>query len=75
MQFDLDIDLSDLRCPLPVLRVKKALGELKSADVLRVLATDPGAVEDIPAFIKQAGHVMHEITPAATGNYFVIVKQ
>ena len=55
MHIDTEIDLSGLRCPLPVLRVKKALGEMASGGVLRAFATDPGAAEDIPAFIRQTG--------------------
>ncbi|MGU9951296.1 MAG: sulfurtransferase TusA family protein [Gammaproteobacteria bacterium WSBS_2016_MAG_OTU1] len=75
LNIDLDIDLSGLRCPLPVLRVKKALGEMKSGDVLRVLATDPGATEDIPAFIKQTGHEFCGVDAAANGHYFIIAKK
>ncbi|WOV90332.1 MAG: sulfurtransferase TusA family protein [Candidatus Zeuxoniibacter abyssi] len=69
------IDLSGLRCPLPVLRVKKALGEIKVGKSLRFFATDPGAVDDIPAFILQAGHRILKITPATGGNFFEIRKQ
>lgn len=70
-----EIDLTGLRCPLPVLRVKKALGEMPAGGVLRAFATDPGAAEDIPAFIEQAGHLLREVSPGEGGNYFVIVKQ
>ena len=75
MNTNLDIDLRGLRCPLPVLRVKKALGEMKVGDVLRAWITDPAAVEDIPAFLKQAGHTLKEISPADEGgHYYYIVK-
>lgn len=74
-KFDADIDLRGLRCPLPVLRVKKALGDIPPGGVLRAFATDPGAAEDIPAFIKQTGHSLREMTPHDGGHYFVIVKQ
>lgn len=74
--FDVDVDLSGLRCPLPVLRVKKALGDMPAGKVLRVLATDPGARDDIPAFVKMAGHAMKGMAPAASGgDYFFILKQ
>lgn len=78
MQPDLDIDLSGLRCPLPVLRVKKALGELAPGGVLRAYTTDPSAAEDIPAFVKQAGHKLREMQPAegvAGAHIFWIEKQ
>jgi len=54
--FDRDLDVRGLNCPLPVLRAKKALAELKSGEVLRVLATDPGSVKDFQAFAKQTGN-------------------
>jgi len=54
--FDKDLDVRGLNCPLPILRAKKALSELASGQVLRVLATDPGSVKDFQAFAKQTGN-------------------
>ena len=54
--FDKDLDVRGLNCPLPILRAKKALAELKSGKVLRVLATDPGSVKDFEAFARQTGN-------------------
>jgi len=54
--FDKDLDVRGLNCPLPILRAKKSLGDLASGQVLRVLATDPGAVKDFQAFAKQTGN-------------------
>jgi tRNA 2-thiouridine synthesizing protein A len=54
--FDRDLDVRGLNCPLPILRAKKALTELKSGQVLRVLATDPGTVKDFQVFAKQTGN-------------------
>jgi tRNA 2-thiouridine synthesizing protein A len=54
--FDKDLDVRGLNCPLPILRAKKALTELRSGQVLRVLATDPGSVKDFQAFAKQTGN-------------------
>ena len=54
--FDKDLDVRGLNCPLPILRAKKALAELKSGQVLQVLATDPGSVKDFQAFAKQTGN-------------------
>ena len=56
MQFDKELDARGLNCPLPILRAKKALAELRSGQVLKVLATDPGALRDFQAFSKQTGH-------------------
>lgn len=56
MQFDRELDVKGLSCPLPILRTKKALSEMTSGQLLRVLATDPGAVKDFQAFAKQTGN-------------------
>ncbi|MFN5233831.1 MAG: sulfurtransferase TusA family protein, partial [Burkholderiaceae bacterium] len=46
MEFQKDLDARGLKCPLPILRAKKALADMISGDVLRVQATDPGSVRD-----------------------------
>jgi len=53
MQIDKEIDTSGLNCPLPILRAKKALSEMQSGQVLKVIATDPGAWRDFEAFARQ----------------------
>lgn len=60
MQFDRDLDVKGLNCPLPILRTKKTLAEMESGQVLRVLATDPGSLKDFPAFAKQTGNELVE---------------
>ncbi|HUL91967.1 MAG TPA: sulfurtransferase TusA family protein [Burkholderiales bacterium] len=62
--FDKDLDVRGLNCPLPILRAKKALADIKSGQVLRVLATDPGAVKDFQAFAKQTGNELLSHTEA-----------
>jgi tRNA 2-thiouridine synthesizing protein A len=56
MDFDKELDTRGLNCPLPILRTKKALSDLASGQVLKVVATDPGAVKDFEAFSRQTGH-------------------
>lgn len=56
MNFDKELDVRGLNCPLPILRAKKSLTDLQSGQVLKVVATDPGAVKDFQAFSKQTGH-------------------
>lgn len=60
MDFDRDLDVQGLNCPLPILRTKKALAEMETGQVLRVLATDPGSLKDFPAFAKQTGNELVE---------------
>jgi tRNA 2-thiouridine synthesizing protein A len=56
MEFQRELDARGLNCPLPILKTKKALAEMKSGEVLRVLATDPGSVRDFQAFARQTGN-------------------
>ena len=56
MKFDKEIDTRGLNCPIPILRAKKALNDMQSGQVLRILATDPGSVKDFQAFSKQTGN-------------------
>jgi tRNA 2-thiouridine synthesizing protein A len=56
MNFDKELDARGLSCPLPILRTKKALAELTSGQVLKVVATDTGSVKDMQAFAKQTGN-------------------
>ena len=56
MDFDKELDARGLNCPLPILRAKKSLADLKSGQVLRIIATDPGSVTDFAAFAKQTGN-------------------
>jgi tRNA 2-thiouridine synthesizing protein A len=56
MDYDRELDARGLNCPLPILRAKKALADLHSGQVLKVLATDPGALRDFQAFSRQTGH-------------------
>lgn len=56
MDFHKELDARGLNCPLPILKTKKALAEMTSGQVLRVLATDPGSVRDFQAFAKQTGN-------------------
>lgn len=56
MNIDKEIDTRGLNCPLPILKAKKALAELTSGQVLKVVATDAGSLRDFQAFAKQTGN-------------------
>jgi len=60
MHIDKEIDTSGLNCPLPILKAKKALSELESGQVLKVIATDSGSLRDFQAFAKQTGNELLE---------------
>ncbi|ABD55316.1 sulfurtransferase TusA family protein [Jannaschia sp. CCS1] len=58
-----DIDARDLLCPLPVLRLRKALAQAKPGDILRLIATDPAAQIDVPHFCTEQGHTFLGTAP------------
>ena len=68
MNFDKELDARGLNCPLPILRTKKALAEMTSAQVMKVVATDPGSVKDMQAFAKQTGNEL--VSSAETGGEY-----
>ena len=57
-----EIDTRGLNCPLPILKAKKALADMRSGDLLRVVATDPGSMRDFQAFARQTGNELVEQT-------------
>ncbi|MGI4850044.1 MAG: sulfurtransferase TusA family protein [Janthinobacterium lividum] len=73
MDFHKELDARGLNCPLPILKAKKALAEMASGEVLRVLATDPGSVRDFQAFARQTGNQLLE--HASNDGEFVFFMQ
>ena len=60
MNVDKELDTRGLNCPLPILKAKKALAEMESGQLLKVLATDPGSMRDFQAFARQTGNELVE---------------
>jgi tRNA 2-thiouridine synthesizing protein A len=60
MEISKELDTRGLNCPLPILKAKKALGEMASGELLRVVSTDAGSVRDFQAFAKQTGNELLE---------------
>lgn len=68
------LDAKGLACPLPIVKTKKAIDTINSGDVLEVLATDKGALSDIPAWTKSVGHNVLEQKTKEDVLYFYIQK-
>lgn len=66
---DREIDASGLNCPLPILRARKALGDMERGQILRVISTDQGSVKDFEAFSKQTNNPL--LSSAEEGGKFV----
>ncbi len=60
IQIHKEVDARGLKCPLPILRAKKALADMESGQILKVSATDPGSQRDFAAFAKQTGNEIVE---------------
>jgi len=73
MKYDKELDARGLNCPLPILRTKKALTDMSTGQVLKVLATDPGAVKDFAAFSRQTGNPL--LSSEAADKEFVFFMQ
>ncbi len=53
---DETLDCRGLSCPMPLLKTKKAVANMKSGQILEVLSSDIGTKNDLPAFTKRFGH-------------------
>lgn len=73
-EFDVDLDTRGLNCPLPILKAKKALAQMHSGQVLRVVSTDAGSVRDFQAFARQTGNTLVEQTTEG-GEYHHILRR
>ena len=60
LQADKEVDARGMNCPLPILKAKKALTDMNSGQLLKVVATDSGSVRDFQAFAKQTGNELVE---------------
>jgi tRNA 2-thiouridine synthesizing protein A len=75
MEFDKELDAKNLNCPLPILRCKKGLSEINGNQILKITATDLGAVKDFQAFCKQTGHELLQLDEAEGLFTFYIKKR
>jgi tRNA 2-thiouridine synthesizing protein A len=69
------IDLSGLKCPLPVLRARKTLRALAAGGVVEVVCTDPMSAIDIPNMVREEGGILLEQRTQAAHLYFRIRKE
>jgi tRNA 2-thiouridine synthesizing protein A len=53
---DQTLDCSGMACPMPILKTKKAVDSLQIGQILKMIATDPGATSDMDAWTQKTGH-------------------
>ncbi|WP_440996423.1 sulfurtransferase TusA family protein [Arhodomonas sp. SL1] len=73
-EFDEELDVRGLNCPLPILKTKKALVPLPAGAVLRVRATDPHSVIDFTAFCDKTDNDLLDREERAEEYVFYVVK-
>jgi TusA-related sulfurtransferase len=71
METDKEIDTRGLNCPLPILKAKKALADMTSGQLLKVVSTDAGSTRDFQAFARQTGNEL--VDQQTVGNDFIHV--
>jgi tRNA 2-thiouridine synthesizing protein A len=70
-----EVDAAGLLCPLPVLRARKRLLSLAPGEVLRLVATDPAAIVDVPHFCAEAGHTLLGVADTGTGAQAYLIRR
>jgi len=73
-EFDRDLDVRGLNCPLPILKAKKELVLMQPGERLRVRATDPHSVIDFMAFCEKTGHALEHHEESGEEFHFVLRK-
>jgi len=75
VQVDREIDTRGLHCPLPILRAKKALNDMQSGQLLKVLSTDPGSLRDFQAFARQTGNELIEQQTVGAEEFIHVLRR
>ena len=75
IEFNVEVDASGLNCPLPLLRLKKALMDMVSGEVVKVIATDPAAHLDFGVYSEQTGNQIIEFIKESGAQVFYIKKK
>ncbi len=69
---DQELDCQGMLCPLPILKTKKVIDTMSSGQVLKMLSTDAGSINDMHAWTRQTGNeLVHQITEGKVYTYWV----
>ena len=74
MEFNQELDVKGLKCPLPILRTKKTLATMGSGQILRVIATDPTTIKDFDAFARQTGHEIVSAPEVGSEEFVFLIR-
>ncbi len=73
VKIDVELDCKGMYCPMPIVKLKKATKTMESEQLLKLVATDPGSVRDVPAWAGKTGAEIIE-TSESNGEYEFIIK-
>ncbi len=74
MDYDTEIDLSGLTCPVPILKTKAALAAMRSGEVLKIIVTNSDSVREIRIYAKQTGSTLREVLDEGGANIMLFKK-
>ncbi|OIR04782.1 sulfurtransferase TusA [mine drainage metagenome] len=74
MAFDVELDVRQMACPMPILRAKKSLSGMSAGQVLRIVATDKGSPKDFVDFCKKTGNELLSSTEAG-GEFIFLIRR
>ncbi|RKY99338.1 MAG: sulfurtransferase TusA family protein [Candidatus Hydrothermota bacterium] len=69
------LDTRGMLCPMPIIKTKKVIQELQPGEILEVIADDPGAKEDFPAWCEQTGNELLKLEEKENGDIYVYIKK
>ena len=72
---NMELNCQGMNCPLPILKTKKAVDSMKSGEVLKMMATDPGSVNDMASWSKRTGNEVIEHSEDGGVHTFYIKKK
>jgi len=75
MRWDQELDASGLLCPLPVLKARKRLKDMAQGQVLRLVATDPAAVVDVPHYCNESGNLLLDTAQEGEAQVYLIERR
>lgn len=71
---DVELDLSGLQCPMPLLKTKLALNNMEPQQILKVVATDPGSERDFHLFVDHSDHQILDFQKNEASYFYWIRK-
>ena len=74
MNFDKELNARGSSCPLPIVKTKKSRADMTTGQILKVIATDCGAVKDMQAFADQTGNTLVS-SAEENGEYIFFMKK